>query len=189
MRSKTKTKENKIVKFIRHLASLGVTGAIMFLFPNVIITNLSMLVGVLVGKGVISWATGITISTFLGSQLGILLQNGIIAILTFTFSNLTLLLSTKLFGKLKKHPKQKNNNQSQIQTLSEENIIDNVIVNEQSLERDIVRTESVQNPVVENSEYVPLFEPEVESHELENENNETVVYTKTLGSHPMYRKK
>ena len=94
MKKKEKKEENKIWKWFRHLTSLGVGGAVLFLFPNFVITQLSFLVGILVGKGIISMSLGFAITTFLGSQAGLWLQKGILALLSYIISNLTLKLRT-----------------------------------------------------------------------------------------------
>lgn len=99
---KKKNKKNKIFSRIRHILSL-ITGLVVgFIFPNFIITQLSYLVGILAGKGIISFATGFAITTFLGSQAGIWLQKGIIAILSYLTTNITLLLGEKITKAFKK---------------------------------------------------------------------------------------
>lgn len=179
-----KNKETKISKFLRHLVSLGVTGAIMYLFPNVIITSLSMLVGVLIGKGIISWTTGIAISTFLGSQTGILLQNGIIALLTYITSNLTLLFSTKVFKKLFKGKKKETVINKEETKVHQNEKIDEVKTT--YLENDNILDKKDD---IENSKQNLSLEDDYICYEVQNEEQLEVVYTKKIGVHPTYRKK
>lgn len=102
---KEKNKENKVFKWFRRLASLGVGGALAYLFPNVLITNLSMLAGYLAGKGIISFAAAMATATFLGSAAGILLQQVLIGGISYLFSNVILKQTGKLVKKItsKKH--------------------------------------------------------------------------------------
>lgn len=104
---KEKAKENKVFKWFRRLASLGVGGALAYLFPNVLITNLSMLVGYLAGKEIITFGTAMAVSTFLGSAAGILVQQAIIGGISYLFSNIILKQGGKLVRKMTSKNKKK----------------------------------------------------------------------------------
>mgnify|MGYP003292495442 CR=1 FL=1 len=95
-----KIKESKVFKWFRRLASLGVGGALAYLFPNVLITNLSMLAGYLAGKGIITFGTAMAVSTFLGSAAGILVQQALIGGISYLFSNIILKQGGKLVRKI-----------------------------------------------------------------------------------------
>ena len=97
---KRKNKENKVFKWFRHLASLGVGGALAYLFPHVLLTNLSMLAGYCAGKGLITFATAMTISTFLGSAAGLLVQQALIAGISYLFTNVILKQTGKIVKKI-----------------------------------------------------------------------------------------
>ena len=159
-----KKKENKIWKWFRHLTSLGIGGAMLFLFPNFIITQLSFLVGILVGKGIISTALGFTITTFLGSQLGILLQKGLIALLSYLISNISL----KLVGKIPNLFKKKNKN---IKNIQYENSYQK---NNKNLKINNIKKENKQEDII--------FEKPIIKQEKKQ-------YVKKLGSHPSLRQK
>ena len=163
MKKKEKKEENKIWKWFRHLTSLGVGGAVLFLFPNFVITQLSFLVGILVGKGIISMSLGFAITTFLGSQAGLWLQKGILALLSYIISNLTLKLSGKFVSMFK------NNNK--------EHKIENKTTNYNSKQFENRKNNSQQiNNQIEKNDY------------LENQTQYTKNKIKKLGTHPSYRK-